>query len=290
MIVDCHTQVWDDKTLVHSAEPVCIEHAMPAETRHIEAIDPVDCAIVLGFKSKYLQTEVSNDAVATYVRRHPTKLVGFAGIDPTDESCLDDLQHISEELGLKGVTVSPALQDYHPTDTRAMRLYEACARRGLPILFEQNRRNPAAKLEFAKPVLLDEIAREFPDLRMIIAHMGYPWVAETVVLLGKHQHVYADVSGLLAHPWLCYNALLSAYEYDVMDRLLFGSDFPCLSPAEGIEALYSINQLSTGTNLIAIPREKLRGIVERDALSLLGIEQPGARCSRRPVTILDDED
>jgi len=290
MIVDCHTQVWDESALVRSPETVVIEPDAPAETRHIEAVDTVDCAIVLGFKSNYLQTEVSNDAVAAYVRRHAAKLIGFAGIDPTDDDCIDELDRAREELGLKGVTVSPALQNYHPSDTRAMRFYEACAGRGMPVLFEQNRKSAAAKLEFAKPVLLDEVAREYPDLRIVIAHLGYPWVHEAIVLLGKHTNVYADVSGLLEHPWLSYNALLSAYEYGVMDKLLFGSDFPCQSPAEAIESLYTVNQLSIGSNLVAIPREQLRGIVECDALSLLGIDHPNARVTRRATGILDNDD
>jgi len=138
-------------------------------------------------------------------------------------------------------------------------------------------------------MLIDEVAREFPSLRIVVSHMGYPWVDETIVLLAKHPNVYADVAGLLRHPWISYNGLMAAYEYGVMDKLLFGSDFPYLSPAECIEALYSINQ-SIGVNVKAIPREKLRGIVERDALRLLGIER-SAQSSPRPktTTLLEDE-
>ena len=106
----------------------------------------------------------------------------------------------------------------------------------------------------------------------MIAQLGQPWVDETICLLGKHDNVYADVSGLLSRPWQAYNALVSAYQYGVIDKLLFGSDFPYRSAAECIEALYSINQIAQGTNLPLIPREALRGIVERDALSLLGLE------------------
>lgn len=102
--------------------------------------------------------------------------------------------------------------------------------------------------------------------------MGQPWVDETITLLGKHQNIYADVSGLLGRPWQAYNALVCAYQYDVIDKLLFGSDFPYTSANECIEALYSINQIAQGTNLPVVPRESLRGIIERDALSLLGLE------------------
>jgi predicted TIM-barrel fold metal-dependent hydrolase len=133
----------------------------------------------------------------------------------------------------------------------------------------------ACKLEYAQPVLLDEVAREFADLKIIIAHLGYPWVSETIVLLAKHANVYSDVSWLLHHPWEAYQALLGAYHHGVMDKLLFGSGFPYTSAANCIETLYSINHMVQGTNLPVIPRDQLRGIVERDALEVLGI-RPGA--------------
>jgi predicted TIM-barrel fold metal-dependent hydrolase len=144
-------------------------------------------------------------------------------------------------------------------------------------------------MEFAQPMLLDAVAREFPELRIVVAHMGHPWVDQTVVLLRKHAHVYADIAGLLRRPWLAYTALLSAYEYGVVNKLLFGSDFPHRSPAASIEALYSVNQMSHGSNLAAIPREQLQGIVERDALSLLGIEPPAASAREKTSALLDDE-
>lgn len=290
MIVDCHTQVWDSAAALafHSGSAVATVHADAA--RHIEAVNSVDRAIVLGFKSAYLKAEIPNRYVSEYVRRYSSKLIGFAGVDPTDPAGLDELRHAQEELNLKGAVIAPSLQNFHPSDTRAMRIYAECSRRGMPVLFDQNHRSPLSKMEFSKPVLLDEVAREFPELRLVISHMGYPWLDETIALLAKHRRVYADVAGLLRQPWRCYNALLNAYEYGVMDKLLFGSDFPYRSPAACIEALYSINQFSGGTNLTPIPREQLRGIVERDALTLLGIESPAAQPRKRVTTTFGDDE
>ena len=280
MIVDCHTQILDARGGVGPA----LFESTPFES------SPVDRAIVLGFKSRFLATEVPNRDLADYVRRHPSKLVGFAGIDPCDPTCLEELAAAQEELNLKGVVVSPALQDFHPSDTRACQVYEACAGRGMPVVFDLGHRNPAARMEFAKPVLLDQVASEFPRLRMVVTHMGYPWVHETISLLGKHANVFADVAGLLPKRWLTYNALASAYEYGVIDKLLFGSDFPHRSPAACIEALYSVNQMVQGTNLPVIPREQLRGIVERDALVLLGVEAArNADARPRSSAMIDDE-
>src|SRR5258706_12199382 len=128
-----------------------------------------------------------------------------------------------------------------------------------------------AKLGFPRPYLWDEVARAYPGVRIVLAQLGQPWVDETICLLGKHANVYADVSGLLRRPWQAYNALVSAFQYGVIDKLLFGSDFPYTDAAECIETLYSLNQIAHGTNLPVVPREALRGIVERDTLTLLGL-------------------
>ena len=85
------------------------------------------------------------------------------------------------------------------------------------------------------------------------------------------QTPFADVSGLLRRPWQAYNALVAAYQYGVIEKLLFGSDFPYTNATDCIEAMYSLNQVAQGTNLPVVPREALRGIVERESLALLGL-------------------
>ncbi len=290
MIVDCHTQVWNSSAQLGRDTPPLVAMAKADEFHHREAIDPVDRAIVLAFKSRYLGAEIPNRFVAEYVRRNPGKTIGFAGIDPLERDWLDELRIAQDELNLKGVVISPEMQNFHPSDTRVMRLYEECVRRRLPVLFEQNHRHATANMGYAEPILLDEVAREFPELRIVVARLGHPSVAQTITLLGKHPHVYADVAGLLSQPWLSYTALLAAREYGVMDKLLFGSDFPFRAPAACIEALYSLNQFSHGSNLESIPREQLRGIVERDTLALLGIEGPTTPNAKPKQAIFADED
>ncbi len=290
MIVDCHTRIWSCPDQLGQAAPAAAPGLRADEGRHLRAAEPVDKSIVLAFKSRYLGAEVPNRLVADYVRRNPDKLVGFAGIDPLDDGWPEELRIAQEELHLKGVVVSPAMQNFHPADTRAMRLYEECARRGMPVLFEPDLRYGWAKLAYAQPTLLDEVALELPQLKMVIARMGYPWVEQTVVLLAKHRNLYADLAGLLPRRWLSYTALLTAHEYGVMDKLLLGSDFPHHWPAACIEALYSLNQFAQGGSLPAIPREQLRGIVERDTLGLLGIgsAEPLESKTRSPVFV-DEE-
>lgn len=289
MIVDCNTQIWDVSMPGRAVLAPRGEQPLADASHHLQAVDPVDRAFVLAFKSRHLSTEIPNHFVADYVRRNARKMVGFAGIDPTEPGYLDELRHARTDLQMKGVVVSPALQNFHPCDSRAEAIYDECARMGMPLVFEQSHLNPAACMEFGRPHLLDEVARNFPNLRLVIAHMGFPWVSETIALLGKHRNVFADIAGLLPKRWLTYNALLSAFEYGVMDKLLFGSNFPFRSPTACIEALYSLNQMVHGTNLVPIPREQLRGVVERDALALLGIDDAGQKARHAITAIPDDE-
>lgn len=247
---------------------------MPAADpeHHWAQASDVDKSFVLGFKSRFMRAEIPNRFVADYVSRNPEKLIGFAGIDPTERTAVEELRIAKDDLRLRGVTISPASQDFHPADTRAMRVYAEAESLGMPILVHQvGQFAVQGRLEYGRPHLFDEVLREFPRLSLVIAQMGHPWIDETIAMLGKHQHVYADVSGLLSRPWQAYNALVNAYQYGVIDKLLFGSDFPYTSAAECIEALYSLNQIAQGTHLPVIPRESLRGIVERDAIGLLGL-------------------
>jgi len=84
----------------------------------------------------------------------------------------------------------------------------------------------AGSLLQARPILLDEIALRFPELRIVIAHMGHPFFEEAIAVVRRHPHVYADVSALVSRRWLLWNALVQAVEYGVTDKLLFGTDFP----------------------------------------------------------------
>jgi len=294
MIIDCHTHIWQSPDQLGPADlgdpsrpgraksPRLSPTGRPIR-RTIPAADPdhhwheqeeasIDKSIVLGFKSRYLKADIPNHFVAEYVRRAPDRLIGFAGIDPTDAKALEDLHTAKNELRLKGVTLSPANQDFHPGDTRAMKIYEACERLGMPILFHPGAHFiEQSKMEYGRPYLIDEVARSFPKLKIVIGQLGQPWVEETITLLGKHQHVFADISGLLTRSWQAYNTLVNAYQYGVIEKLLFGSDFPYTTASDTIEALYSLNQMIQGTALPAVPREQLRGIVERDTVSLLGI-------------------
>lgn len=302
MIIDCYTHIWEHPAELGRCVPANsrfsgkngqnADLSRAAPSRHLVAAEPVSATFVLGFQSRYLGADIPNERISAYVRTHPDRLIGFAGVDLTfPRAAITEVRRTRSDLGLSGLALAPAAQDFHPTSAAAMQLYAEAMSQGLPVLFHTGVFTTAAtKLEYAHPVLLDEVAREFPELRIVIAHMGYPWVHETIALLAKHEHVYAEISRLLTQPWQAYQALLSAWQMGVISKLLFGSGFPSGSPAQCIEELYGINHLCQGTNLPPIPREQLRGIVQRDALTALRIAVPGGMKSASPATPDADSD
>ena len=215
-----------------------------------------------------------NDAVAAFVAAAPKRRIGFLSIHPEVDGAEDELER-ARELGLKGIKLGPNYQVFDPLGPAALRVYELAERHGLPILFHQGA-SPVrdAPLRFAHPLVMDEVAIRFPELRVVMAHMGHPWQRETIVTIRKHPHLYADVSALFYRPWSFYEGMRLATEWGVLDKLLFGSDFPITTPAETAAGLRVVNAPIAGTKLPPVPLDAIEEIIARDPLPLLGIDRP----------------
>ncbi len=172
-----------------------------------------------------------------------------------------------------GIKIYPMLGRYDPTDPTIFPLYEKAQRMGLPILSHLGTHpNPRAPLKYSLPLLVDEIAQAFPNLKFIMAHMAHPWQRDCAVVLRKHPNVYADVSGVWVRPWQGWEALIGMAEWGVTDKLLFGSDFPLWTPEEGMEKMRRLNDPLEGTKLPRIPDGVIEGIIHRNSLELLELE------------------
>lgn len=280
MIVDIHTHVWEYPAHISDA---FIADARAAAgdgykdiavdlDRHWEAMQAVDRAVVLGFRARHVGVLVPNEYVAAYVARHPDKLVGFCSVDPQDPDAVEQLDYAVGTLGLRGLKVAPIYQNVHPQDSRFRRLLARAEALRVPVLIHQGTTFCTnVSLELANPILLQPLALELPELRMVIAHMGHPWINETLVLIRKHKHLYADISALYYRPWQFYNALVSAMEYGVLDKLLLGSDYPFTTPADTIAALARVHDIVQGTGLPRIPEGKIDALINRDCFALLGL-------------------
>ncbi|OPZ97197.1 MAG: Amidohydrolase [Planctomycetes bacterium ADurb.Bin412] len=276
MIIDCHGHIWPSRDKLGGAGNFSclarpeITQARPEE--HLAECQPAEMMLVLGFVSSVLNAEIPNDYIFEYVSSQPDRLLGFAGVDPSQVDCREKLRQYKNQRGFSGITVSPACQGYHPCDSRAMRVYELAEEMALPVYFLHGEKLPAAAvLNYAQPMLLDEVVQSFPNLKIVISHLGSPWMEQTFALLAKHENVYADMAGLVNKPWQAYRSLRLAYEFGVIEKILFASDYPNHTVKEAVETLYNLNKISLDSVLPAVPREHLRGIVERDSLSLLGL-------------------
>jgi uncharacterized protein len=241
--------------------------------KHFQAMAGVDKVIVFGIRAQYSGLSVPNEYVANYQAKYPDKVIGFGAIDPGVDPIGPTLKEIVD-LKLQGVKLGPIYQNIHPTDPRMMRVYAFCEANRLPIMIHQGttfvRTGP---LKYALPIQLEDVAIAFPDLKMIIAHLGHPWIAETIVLIRKHPNVYSDISALHYRPWQFYNALILAKEYGVLDKILFGSDYPFTTPEAQMNGLRNINHFTEGTNLPRLTTEEIEGLIYSPTLRNLGLER-----------------
>jgi predicted TIM-barrel fold metal-dependent hydrolase len=209
----------------------------------------VDKACLLALKAPAFRTEIPNEYVAEIVAEHPDLLIGFASVDPNmGVSAASELEHAYRELGLRGVKLAPCYQMYHPLDPIAFPVYTKAQELGMPILFHQAwTRMREAPMKWAHPMLLDDLALAFPELRIIIAHVGLPWQVDALHLVARHPHVYVDIS---ARDAPSYGGGLEALAQElslartlmVLDKVLYGSDSPWTNPQTYLGQIRGINK------------------------------------------------
>ena len=180
MIVDCHVHIWQQPgdvglAMTDAGEP---RRKLAADVSdHMEATQSADVALVWGFASRRLGAEVDVAFLGQHMGLRSGRIAGIVGIDPSGSGWREKLLEAVDEWGFRGVTLCPAAQDLHPMDNRALALYDLCCARGLPVMFDLPAEwHPSATLAFARPELLDGVAREFPDLRILVSGFASPYV------------------------------------------------------------------------------------------------------------------
>jgi len=175
-------------------------------------------------------------------------------------------------LGLRGIKLGLNYQNTDPLGPEAFRIYGYAQAHRLPILVHTGT-SPVqfADMDYAHPRHMDRVAMAFPDLTVIMAHIGHPWQMDCIAVVRKHPNIWADVSGSVLRPWGHYNAMRMATEWGVLDKLLFGSDYPASTPQETMEKLLAVNSVIGGTALPPVPDDKIEEIIHRDSLALLGL-------------------
>lgn len=180
-------------------------------------------------------TSLPNDFISKYVDQHNDLYVGYGGIDPNmpTKAVLRELDRCVNDLGIMGLKFHPAYQDFFPNDREKLYpIYEKCVEYDLPILFHTgSTRMTHCTIRTCKPEYIDEVANDFPDLRLIMSHFGWPWTEEALAVMWRHEHVYCDLSGWLPKHIYDTQPIVFQYMNSVMkDKFVYGSDYPAISP------------------------------------------------------------
>jgi predicted TIM-barrel fold metal-dependent hydrolase len=282
MIVDIHTHVFRPDldfgpNLQADMKRCGVDQTVwgNVEERHLETTKAADVAIVFGLQASETDWNIPNEMVAAHVAKAPERLLFFTSIDPAKKDYMAELEKGHQDLGAVGVKMSPLYQNVHPADARCYDIYRYCVKHGLPILFHAGTSfTGGTPLDYSRPIHFDAVAVDFPDLQMVLAHLGHPWEGETIAVIRRHANVYADLSALYYRPWQFYNSMRLLVEYGAHAKVLFGSDFPFTTTESSLKGVRNINHIIANSGLPAVPPEVIEGIINRDTLQLLCLPNP----------------
>ncbi|MBI3468057.1 MAG: amidohydrolase [Planctomycetes bacterium] len=281
MIIDVHSHAWN--------YPDHFSDDFRRQARRARAGQEVDLAVrfeqyaaraservrtvVFGGKARLSGLWVDDRYVAAYVAQHPDRLLGFLSVDPTQPDWEDELRFGHQELKMRGIKLLPMYAGFRPDDERLDPLWRYAQQHYLPVLLHTGTTFIAqAPLECTLPRHLDPVAARFPDVPIIMAHLGHPYEGECIVTARKHPRVFADISALHYRPWQLYNSLTLVQEYGVWDKVLFGTDYPFTDVDATLAGLRMLNQMLAGTALPRLNEEAIERMIYRDTLTLLGID------------------
>jgi predicted TIM-barrel fold metal-dependent hydrolase len=281
MIIDVHSHAWDFPR--HFSSDFC------QQARRARAGQEVDLTIryedyrrtasedvrtiIFGGKARLSGLWVDDRYVADYAAAHPNRLIGFLSVDPTQPGWEEELQFGHQELKLRGIKLLSMYAGFRPDEPRLDPLWQYAQRHQLPVLLHTGTTFIAqAPLECTLPRHLDVVATRFPEVRIIMAHLGHPYEGECVVTARKHPHLYADISALHYRPFQFYHSLMLVQEYGIWDKVLFGTDYPFTNVDATLAGLRSLNRMLEGTALPRVNEEAIERMIYRDTLKLIGIE------------------
>ena len=240
------------------------------EEDYLSGTSAADKVIVFGLKAPRTGWNCSNDYVYDFVKRHSEKYIYFASIDPSQADYMDDLIYNHTVLKCAGVKIGAVYQGIHPCDKRCYEIYAYCRKHNLSIITHNATTfSSGVPIDYARPYHMDTVSCDFPDLKIVLAHLGHPWEGETLAIIRKQENVYADLSALYYRPWQFYNSIMLACEYGCYNKILFGSDYPATTTADSINGIRNMNNIVKNTGLPQIPSEVIESIINRNALEML---------------------
>ncbi|WP_344065824.1 amidohydrolase family protein [Microbacterium pumilum] len=231
------------------------------ERRMAAVVFTVDAETQLG------QPPISSADIADGAARNSDVLIPFGSVDPRRPDAVDRVRRLAEDHGVRGFKFHPTVQGFDPSDVRFYPIYETIQNAGIPALFHTGQTGIGAglpggrglRLALSNPMRLDPVAADFPELQIIMAHPSVPWQDEALSVATHKHNTWIDLSGW--SPKYFPESLVRAANSYLNDRVLFGSDFPLLTPDRWLR---DVEQT-------AIKPDVLPAILRDNAARLLGL-------------------
>ena len=209
----------------------------------------VDKSVIVAIDAETVSNyKLPNEVIADAVKQYPDRLIGFAGVDPhKGVLAVDELEYAIKELNLKGLKLLPHLLELFPNDRLMYPVYEKAQELNIPVLFHTGTQyHSGTRIKHCQPIFIDDVAIDFPNLKLIIAHFGWPWFTEALAVSQRNENVYFNVAGwsprhipdLVVH---YMNTVLS-------HKALFGSDFPMLPRKRVVTELKQLSMKEESLN------------------------------------------
>lgn len=178
-------------------------------------------------KKEYKNYTLPNEELKRLVDKYPERFVAFGAVDPRKDDALRKLQVMALDYGFKGVKFHCDALGLYPNDKMLYPIYEKCVEYGLVVLHHTGTTGLGyCKIKFGRPVDLDDVAQDFPELKIVCAHFGWPWMEECFAVATRNPNVYVDFSGWLTR---YFPPLLIAYMNGLLkEKMLFGTDYPMI--------------------------------------------------------------
>ena len=212
--------------------------------------------------------QVSNDAVAAFAARNSDIAIPFASLDPArGVDAVQEAKRLVASCAVRGLKLHPPLQQFWPNDRLAYPLYEVFAEAHLPVLFHTGHSGIGTgmpggggiRLKFGNPMPIDDVAVDFPDMPIILAHPSFPWQDEAISVCLHKPQVYIDLSGW--SPKYFSPTLIQYANTLLKTKVLFGSDYPLLTPDRWLADFEKV----------AVRDEVRPLILKENAMRLLGL-------------------
>lgn len=218
----------------------------------------------------------SNDYIGKLLQQYPDRLIGMAGHDPLrggPYEAVEELERCVKELGMSGMKLYPTYDHFYPYDERLFPLYEKAIELDIPLTFHMGFTGIVnAPMKYQFPYLLDEVGIRFRNLKVVVAHIGYPWLDECICLVGKHSNFYMDVAALCTLPTeTLLRTLLTVRDLVGLDRVLFGSEQFLCDPTFYVKVFKNINQSARKLGLPEIENRDIDKILGLNAAQLYNV-------------------